>query len=204
MASNARRHIVPAPGEPPRRRAFDDLSLSINDVIPVANATARAQLVADLAAAGAPVSTTRPLYVHRADTGVTERTTNGTLWLRVAGPSASLALNFSLWSSQLTIRQEVTDKGFRMTMSGRLDRTGGAFPLGNAWIGIGSVSIPADMISNVGSPDIIAAGIKDATAPIVFLLTSAGAAFIRCPTATINWVNGEFFTVQGAVWYRDL
>ena len=85
MATNARKHVVPAPGETPRRQVINDLAGSINDPVPVANATARAQLVADLAAQTPPYvpSPARPLYVHRTDggpRGALERTTDGTAW----------------------------------------------------------------------------------------------------------------------------
>lgn len=81
MATDARGHIAPAPGETPRRQVINDLSLSINDVVVVANATARAAKVVELANAGVPVSTTRPLLVWRSDAAAgaeLEVSTNGT------------------------------------------------------------------------------------------------------------------------------
>ncbi|WP_182112881.1 hypothetical protein [Actinotalea sp. JY-7876] len=58
--ADARNHLVPASGETPRRQAIADLSLSINDVIIVANTTERAQKVADL-------GVSRPLVFFRLD-----------------------------------------------------------------------------------------------------------------------------------------
>lgn len=69
MATSPRKHVVPAPGETPRRAFANDLAASINDIVSVANATERAQLLADLAAQTPPYvpSSARPLYTHRAD-----------------------------------------------------------------------------------------------------------------------------------------
>jgi hypothetical protein len=81
MAVSARKHIVPAAAETSRRQAINDLAASVNDIIPVANATERAQLVADVVAAGHVWP--RPLYVDRADAPAgakLERTTDGTTW----------------------------------------------------------------------------------------------------------------------------
>lgn len=75
MATDVRRHTAPAAGETPRRQAFNDLSLSINDAVPVANTTERAQLVSDLTAISQAPSTSRPLLVYRADAARYEFTT---------------------------------------------------------------------------------------------------------------------------------
>jgi hypothetical protein len=79
-----RKHEAFGPLEEPSRAAFNALSLSMHDPVPVANATERAQLVADLTAAGFAPTASRPLYVHRADAGPMlelERTIDGgTSW----------------------------------------------------------------------------------------------------------------------------
>lgn len=83
MATDVRGHTVPAATEPPRRQALLDLSLSIRDIVYVANSTARAQLVVDLTTAGHAPSPTRPLYVHRGDAPAgqqLEQTVDGTTW----------------------------------------------------------------------------------------------------------------------------
>lgn len=54
-------------------------------VIPVVNATARATLLANLAAAGRPASPTRPVYVHQGDTGTTWKN-DGSGWRAVGVP----------------------------------------------------------------------------------------------------------------------
>src|SRR5690606_33152768 len=64
---DARKHTAPHNDDTPRRQAINDLSLTVNDIVPVANTTERAQVVADLAAAGFPTGSGRPLYVHRMD-----------------------------------------------------------------------------------------------------------------------------------------
>lgn len=81
-----RKHTAPAAAEVPRRQALNDLSMSINDVVPVANATERAQLVTDLTAAGYGPTAARPLFVYQADQPVwtaTKVTRDGTNWKSV-------------------------------------------------------------------------------------------------------------------------
>lgn len=89
MGTDIRKHTAPLAGETPSRQVINDLSLTVNDVIPIANTTARAQLVADLTAAGFTPSQTKPLYVHRADAGTgqeLEVTTDGTTWRTISAP----------------------------------------------------------------------------------------------------------------------
>lgn len=90
MASNARKHVVPAGPDSAVTRAtiFETFGNSIRDVVPVANTTGRTQLVGDLTAAGEAPSATKPLYVYRADApGLhrTEVTIDGSVWLPVDG-----------------------------------------------------------------------------------------------------------------------
>lgn len=97
MAVSARKHTVPAGGETPRRQAVNDLAASINDIVPVANATERTQLVTDLTAAGVGPSSARPLYVDRADAPAhssIERTTDGTTWRSVALQGDTVDLSY--------------------------------------------------------------------------------------------------------------
>ncbi|EYR64278.1 hypothetical protein N866_13600 [Actinotalea ferrariae CF5-4] len=91
---DARKHTAPAAGETPRRQAINDLSMSIRDVIPVANTTERAQLVSDLTAAGAAPSTTNPVSVYRADAPAGARvewTDDDTTWSRPRETRAGIA-----------------------------------------------------------------------------------------------------------------
>jgi hypothetical protein len=81
MATDVREHTAPAGGEQPHRRAINDLSLSIKDPIPVANTTARAQKLVDLAGEGITPSAANPVFFFRADAGAgrqLEFTINGT------------------------------------------------------------------------------------------------------------------------------
>ena len=83
MATSARKHTVPAEGETPRYEAISELGASVNDIVPVANVTARAQLVTDLVDIGQGPTTARPLYVHRSDASAARRlesTVDGTTW----------------------------------------------------------------------------------------------------------------------------
>lgn len=79
---------VPAGGDaynlvPDLRKAFE----THNEVVPVANVTARAALVSTLTAAGRGPTTSAPLYVNRQDAPPTMRievTYNGTEWAPIA------------------------------------------------------------------------------------------------------------------------
>lgn len=212
MVADIRGHEVPpATGVPPARAALLNLSLSVRDTVYVANTTARAQLVSDLTSAGVAPSATNPLFVYRGDTDVMEVTENGTTFRRISAPQTDHDVQLgALWTETLKIRQECTATGWRMTMRGVLSRASGAFSLGNTWVGIGSTTLPAEMVSNVGQTDIIitAQSWPDGTTmgdPITVLLeTTTGAFSIRSPSATQSWGVGGFLRVEGAVWYRDL
>lgn len=84
---DARKHEAFGPLEEPSRARFNALSLSIRDVVPVANAVEATQVAAELQAAGRPISPAYPLYVHRADAhpaSPLEFSVDGTTWQRVA------------------------------------------------------------------------------------------------------------------------
>lgn len=81
MSVDVRGHTVPAGDDAPSRAALLQLALSIGDPIPVANATARAQKLVDLAAEGIVPSTSTPVFFWRADAqpgSELEVTTDGT------------------------------------------------------------------------------------------------------------------------------
>ncbi|NCT90261.1 hypothetical protein GXB85_04740 [Cellulomonas sp. APG4] len=94
MPTDVRGHEVPDLDSVPDLYEIPQrLSLSVRDPIPVANATERAQVIADLAALPVPIvpSSSEPVYVHRADAGpglALEYTEDGTDWHTVpATPS---------------------------------------------------------------------------------------------------------------------
>lgn len=65
--TDARGHKVPEGTDPAARQSLLDLSLSIPSIIAVTSQTAAARYVAELAAAGVPVSEEHPVYVWRSD-----------------------------------------------------------------------------------------------------------------------------------------
>lgn len=65
MSIDTKKHTSIAPGEVPSRAGLAAAILSINDVVPVANATEQAQIATALG--GAPVLGTTPLTTARAD-----------------------------------------------------------------------------------------------------------------------------------------
>lgn len=84
--TNKRGHKIPLGTETTITRStiFEAWGNSIRDVVPVANATARAQLVADLTSVGEGPTPAKPLYVYRHDAPGLHRieyTTDGTVWV---------------------------------------------------------------------------------------------------------------------------
>lgn len=67
MATDKKKHSTIAAGETPSRQALADMVLSVNDIVPVASATERSQLVTALDSTDFPVGSGRPLTVARAD-----------------------------------------------------------------------------------------------------------------------------------------
>lgn len=88
--TNARGHIIPLGSEASFTREvfYTQFGLSINDIRPVANATARDQFVTDMVAAGLGPSSSHPLFVMRADAPGLHRieyTIDGTVWVPASG-----------------------------------------------------------------------------------------------------------------------
>ncbi|WP_261165760.1 hypothetical protein [Microbacterium sp. Marseille-Q6965] len=90
MALNSRKHTIPSGADQSVSRAtiFESFGNSIHDVIPVANATERAQVVANLTAEGAGPSAANPIVVVRADAPGLHRVEysyDGSLWIPGSG-----------------------------------------------------------------------------------------------------------------------
>lgn len=91
MATDIRGHTVPTGTGHPARADVLNLGLSVRDPIPVANATARAALITNLASAGITPSTSNPVYTFRADAAAglqLEVTTDGTTWRTITASSS--------------------------------------------------------------------------------------------------------------------
>lgn len=83
---------------PPLESWFNNLGKSLNGmlVVPVASTTARTNLVTALSGESFTPSTSRPLYVHRADAGTAlglEYTVDGTNWVTVGGKRGATAIS---------------------------------------------------------------------------------------------------------------
>lgn len=90
MAQNSRKHKIPAGTDLTISRStiFEAFGNSIRDVVPVANATERSQLVSALTSAGEGPSSARPLVVLRGDARGLHRvewTTDGSVWIPSTG-----------------------------------------------------------------------------------------------------------------------
>ena len=126
MATDAAKHTVPAGTDGMRRQNLLDLSLSIHDIVPVANATERDSVFAALVAAGR-VPASAPVIVDRLDTGQLERRA-GSTWVPIgttrqlaaaALPSDSGAVG-TTEMAVLTANVVSVNGKVRITVSGRL------------------------------------------------------------------------------------
>ncbi len=91
--TNLRKHVIPLGSEASLTREvlFKLFGESIHDIVPVANVTARGQLVAAMVEAGKPPTSSDPLVVFRADAPGLHRieyTTDGSVWVVAGGPLA--------------------------------------------------------------------------------------------------------------------
>lgn len=108
MATDARGHTVPAATDAPKRADILALGLSINDPIVVANTTARAQALTDLAAESIVPSSASPLFFFRVDAGIgrqLEYTTDGTTFESI--PTVGRSSPFALAAGIVTINTTV-------------------------------------------------------------------------------------------------
>lgn len=96
MATDKRGHEVPTGASPARRQSLLDLSLTINDIVLVANETARTAKVLDLA----PTSS-RPAFVYQLDTAE--------LWVHTASTGAGRPFHprARYWRQQRTAQSAV-------------------------------------------------------------------------------------------------
>jgi len=88
--TNARKHQIPSGSDTTvsRETIFESFGNSIRDVVPVANTTERAQLVAALTAAGQAPSSSSPLLVWRNDAAglhKIEWSADGSVWVSSTG-----------------------------------------------------------------------------------------------------------------------
>lgn len=122
MASDARNHTVPASGDHPSRATLLALALGIRDVIPVSNTTTRAAVITAMASAGVSVSTSNPVYVHRADARpdlALEVTTDGTTW-----KAACLSNGLETYTPVITPASGTFNAGTTGTVTGNFIRLG--------------------------------------------------------------------------------
>lgn len=140
MGTDARKHTVPLAGETPRRQAFNDLSLSINDIVPIANATARAQLVTDIGGAAY-----EGLTIYRQDMFWVEtylsgawRVTAGRLPYMslgrntVASPAQNVDSTLAGWTSSVGWQCTESSGAITVPVDGRYQVTAGGAWLSNA------------------------------------------------------------------------
>ncbi len=112
MATDARNHTVPAAADAPARSALTNMSLSIRDVVYVADTTARAAVVSAMASAGKTIGSAEPLYVHRGDAGAgreLEYSVDGTNFKTVA--TSALSAPYSIAAGSVTVSISASSTG---------------------------------------------------------------------------------------------
>ena len=103
---------------------------SATTIVPVANIPARTALVAALAAAGRPPSTSDPLYVDRADAATADRlevTHNGTTWGTVPALSSTAIPMIGIWAASNLV---ATNVGPLLMVTGTVATTNNTVPAG--------------------------------------------------------------------------
>lgn len=205
MATDACGHTVPASTDHPSRADLLNLSLSIGDAIPVANATARATLITTLAGLGITASTASPIRVWRADAAVgaqEEITTDGTTWMEWrGGPWTAYTpafTNFALGNGTLSAYYTVVGKTVTVRVSITLGSTTSV--ISNVYIGLpvtpGAGYPTWSLIGSVGLIDISGGAFRVAGG-----FTSGSTARITCAdgtqlgtTSPWTWTTGDIIS----------
>jgi hypothetical protein len=153
--ANARKHQVPAAGDAPSRAGIAGPFETINDIVPVADTTDRA----NVATAIGPTAS-RPLYVHRADAPVgqeLEVTEDGTTWRTILSYKGQSTWTFERISANATdsfasgsmvslISATITDAPIgRYLITGLLVLSAAASTSGNFRLTVGSTGLSEDM-----------------------------------------------------------
>jgi len=215
MATSARKHTVPAALETPRRAAINDLAASINDIVPVANVTARAQLLADLAAMTPPYvpSASRPLVIARADApagaefeytvGELDGSSN-TVWRNFAGETTSNITSFGTgWGATNTQehRPRVRRQGNQVVLFGSVSRSGTSGASSNILTLPPAFQPPSAGTRFVGSTTIQAG--SGGTSGTLQLILVGGVLQIVSNYGSGSIGSGAVIPLVGATWWMD-
>lgn len=210
--TNARKHVIPAPGDTSVNRAtiFQAALESVRDVVPVANATARAQLVADLSGVGQAPSSAKPLVVYRHDAPGLHRlewTVDGTVWVPSTGvlafPNKAAADAWATANSgYLTVGDRARVASIEYVWTGTIWGEGdwAAPTLTSSWVNFGAPYRPAEWRTRGGEVKIrgavksgglgagnpimtLPAGYRPAADEQFMVMANAGFADLRVDTA---------------------
>lgn len=135
---------------------------------------------------------------------------NGTEFLRIYASTAPTNHQVSavtspagLWSSALYVTQEATAFGMQMTIRGRLSRTAGSFPLGDAWLEVADVSLPTALKPNLGGTDVNVVGLVNGHRPIAFSInTTTNKLSLRSTLSSFTFGATDFIDIPGQSWTR--
>lgn len=204
MAVSPRKHTVPAGGERPERAAINRALASVNDIVPVANTTERAQLVADLTADGQPPTAARPLYVHRADmsaVGGLEYTINGTTWIVVSSYDTGWIdwAGVGGWGAASGNSPQVRQIGRQVVNRGALTRVGGAVTAN--FTGVSAAVLPGSIAPPPGG--------REVQSSILSNISNLGWRLIgtdlriRAHSGSPSLTTNSYFTLDDMRWLAD-
>lgn len=208
MATDARGHTAPAAGETPRRQVINDLSLSINDPIVVANATARAAKIVELAALVPAItpSSSRPIFFFRSDALAgceLEYTTDGTTFRTVpaggSGPWSTYTPTLTAVTTSPTLGSGAVQLG-KYVQVGRTVDVQFNITFGSSGAAAGSgvylVSLPVNMgITDMAGTPVGTVWLYDASS----LTSAVGVAYLYSTSQVQMRVDGVAGAVAHAV-----
>lgn len=152
-----------------------------SQIIPVANTTARAQLVTALAGKGFTPTTGNPLYVNRTDNAnAIEMTTNGTTWRSVAGPRVAAVCSMTQSVPTATLAAENLS----------IARQTGSFSLGLT--SSYSLITPTTGWYTMSVAAFISGSAPEGRAFVELILNDSGAAMVRFPMYSEAAGGGTF------------
>ena len=159
--TNLRKHVTPLGSEVSLTREviYTQFGESIHDVIPVANVTARGQLVTDMVAKGKGPSAANPLVVYRADAPGLHRiesTTDGVAWVPSSSlphfPDVAAATSFATANpGLLTVGDRCVAGSTTYVWSGSAWQNGGMAVAGITAPLVGSGSVDSRLLVQFGS-----------------------------------------------------
>jgi hypothetical protein len=201
MATDARKHTTLAAGEAPTRAGLAAAIFSINDAIPVANATEQAQVGAAIVAQGVDLST-KPMVTIRADARGLHRieySYNGTVFLPASGvltfASKSAADTWAAANGALLVAaDECVAGGVRHVWTGTAWVVRGAYASLRRTTAVPiNAGVETDIGFNVAGPS---SGFVLGTLPVASLTIPASGDYEVNAAGTVSQTSGNYFDLR--------